>query len=80
MSESDIIEHENRAPFRSNSRLTRAVKLLTVVDVCEQLNVSRTMVWKLTTAGKLKYLKIGKAVRFHPDAVDEYIAGLAAAA
>lgn len=51
-------------------------RLLSVHDVRELLGCSRNTVDRLTATGKLRRLKLGRAVRFHPDDVRQLIAEL----
>lgn len=48
--------------------------LLTVQEVCERLKCSRSYVDKLRRTGGLRSLKLGSAVRFEPDALEEFLA------
>lgn len=51
-------------------------RLLTVEDVAERLSVSPRHVYRMADAGRIpRPLKIGAAVRWNPDAIDEWIAG-----
>ncbi len=47
--------------------------LLTVKDVCELLNCSRNTLDRLIATGRLRRLKLGRAVRFHPEDVRRMI-------
>jgi excisionase family DNA binding protein len=49
--------------------------LLTPVEAAEQLAVSRTMVYELMAAGKLRSITIGRLRRVPVDAIQEFIAG-----
>lgn len=51
-------------------------RLLKVQEVQDLLNLSRSMVYKLTTSGALKTVRIGKSVRIPVVAVEAYIASL----
>ena len=48
-------------------------RLLSVNDVRELLSCSRNTVARLVATGKLRPLKLGRAVRFHPDDVRRMI-------
>lgn len=48
-------------------------QLLTVKDVCELLNCSRNTLDRLIATERLRRLKLGRAVRFHPDDVRRLI-------
>ncbi len=62
----------------TGSEPTRSVRLLTVPQVAEILNVSEPKVWQLVGRGKIRSLKIDTSRRVTPQAVDEYIASLVA--
>ena len=47
--------------------------LLTYKDVAKQLDVSERFVAKLVSLGDLPCVKIGRAVRFNPDKIQEWI-------
>lgn len=48
-------------------------KLLSVVEVVERLNVSRTTVWRLVRDRKIEAHRIGKQLRFTRDEVEAYM-------
>ena len=48
-------------------------QLLTVNDVRELLNCSRNTVTRMQATGKLPSIKLGRAVRFHPEDVRRMI-------
>jgi excisionase family DNA binding protein len=48
-------------------------RLLTVHDVRELLNCSRNTVSRLIQTGKLRPMRLGRAVRFHPEDVRRLI-------
>ena len=48
-------------------------KLLTVADLCEYLQVSRSTVNRLVSAGELPVVKIGGSIRFSPAAVERFV-------
>jgi len=48
-------------------------KLLSVLDVVERLNVSRTTLWRLVRDGKIEAHRIGKQLRFERDEVEAFI-------
>lgn len=50
-----------------------ATPLLTVKDVCAQLQASRTTIHVLRRAGELRPLKIGRNVRFRQEDIDTYL-------
>lgn len=49
---------------------------LSTNDVCVWLNCSRNTVARMVATGKLRQLKLGRAVRFHPDDVRQMIEDL----
>ena len=49
--------------------LVASEHLLTVGQVAERLQVSPRTVWRLIHDGRLPAVRIGRAVRLHPDAV-----------
>ena len=52
-------------------------KLLTVKELQEQLNVSRSMAWKLVHSGEIPHVKIGRCVRVRESDVAAFIEGCA---
>lgn len=54
--------------------------LMKIPEVAQRLNVGRTTVYELVRRGEITPIRIGRAVRFEPSAVDELIEGLAAQA
>jgi excisionase family DNA binding protein len=48
-------------------------RLLSTHDVRKLLNCSRNTVDRMVATGKLRRLKLGRAVRFHPDDVRQLI-------
>lgn len=52
------------------------VRLLKIQEVCSLLNLSRSMVYRLTTSGELQSVRIGKSVRIPAVAVEAYISSL----
>ena len=51
--------------------------LWTVDDVAKFLNTSTSWVYQARRRGVLPSLKIGSAVRFHPDAIRAWVRGIA---
>ena len=47
--------------------------LLSPEEVGEKLGLSRSHVYTLATAGKIRSIKFGRAVRFDPKDVDRFI-------
>ncbi len=47
--------------------------LLSPAQVAERLGLSRPHVYTLASAGKIRSIKFGKAVRFDPKDVDRFI-------
>jgi excisionase family DNA binding protein len=50
-------------------------RLITVRTVAARLGLSSASVYKLCQRGKLRGLRIGGALRFSPQVIDEYVAG-----
>lgn len=48
--------------------------LLTVNELAARLNVPRSWVYARVEAGRLAHLKIGRYVRFDPEAIEKMIA------
>tara|TARA_B110000971_G_C20039250_1_gene516533 strand:- start:2787 stop:3020 length:234 start_codon:yes stop_codon:yes gene_type:complete len=48
-------------------------RLLTKIELCEYLNVSLGMIDNLMKNGKIKYIKIGKSVRFENEEIDRLL-------
>lgn len=48
-------------------------KLLTVADLCAFLQVSRSTVNRLVSAGEIPVVKIGGSIRFSPAAVERFV-------
>ena len=48
-------------------------RLLTVKDVQERLNVSRSMAWKLVYSGEIAHVKIGRCVRVRETDVAAFV-------
>jgi len=55
------------------NRLLDAEPLLKAGDVSHQLNISRTMVYRLIQEGAIRSVRIGRAVRVHPSDLMAYI-------
>lgn len=51
------------------------LRLLRAREVADRLAVSEPTVWRLGRAGMLRKVRIGGSTRFHPDDVDDLIAG-----
>lgn len=52
---------------------TQLDRLLTVDDVRELLGCSRNTVTRMQATGRLRSIKLGRAVRFHPEDVRRMI-------
>jgi excisionase family DNA binding protein len=50
--------------------------LLTLPEVCQQLGLGRSKVYELMHAGELRYVKIGKSVRFLPQEIEAFVTRL----
>ena len=48
-------------------------KLLSVKDVAQETGLSISMIYKLISTGKLKFIKIGDTYRFRQETVDEFL-------
>jgi excisionase family DNA binding protein len=46
--------------------------LLTPEQVAAKWGVPKSHVWRLAREGKVPHVKLGRYVRFHPDALDEW--------
>ena len=53
-------------------------RLFKIQDVCSVLNMSRSMVYRLTTSGELHAVRIGKSVRITEEAIETYLRSLTA--
>lgn len=47
--------------------------LLTVADVMELLSISRTTAYGLIARGELPVIRVGRAVRVHPQDLDRFL-------
>lgn len=47
-------------------------KLLTVVEIAELLNVTKTTIYNMIYANEIPFIKIGGSYRFNADEVIEY--------
>ena len=54
--------------------------LLTATEAAEVLRISRAKVFELKSQNRLKYIKIGQALRFRPSDLEEFVQALAASA
>ena len=48
-------------------------RLLTVPQVGRELNLGRSTVYSLIAAGRLKVVRVGRAVRVTPEALDDFV-------
>ena len=48
-------------------------RLLTPAEVAAELGLSRPYIYTLAAAGTLRSFRFGKAIRFHPDDVEDFI-------
>ena len=53
-------------------------RLFKIQEVCETLNLSRSMVYRLADTGQLQTVRIGKSVRVTGEAIDSFVESLAA--
>jgi excisionase family DNA binding protein len=51
--------------------------LLTYAEAAKRLGIGRTTLYKQVWAGRLKPVRIGRAVRFTPAELDTYVSSLA---
>jgi hypothetical protein len=67
------VEANDDVPFESSSARPLQKGTLTEVDVATRLGVSRFTVksWRLKGVGP-RFMKMGRAVRYRPQDVDEY--------
>jgi excisionase family DNA binding protein len=62
--------------METNASDAQRDRLLSTRDVRAFLNCSRNTVARMVATGKLRQLKLGRAVRFHPDDVRQMIEDL----
>ena len=48
-------------------------ELMTVSEVAAMLRLNRYTIYRLASAGKLPSIKVGRALRFRPTALERYI-------
>ena len=58
---------------RSHYATARRQPLLTVKELAHELQVSDSTVRRLVASGALPVVRVGRVIRFAPDAVDELI-------
>ena len=49
-------------------------KLMSIDQVCEQLNIGKNTAYELLNSGQIKAFKIGRSWKIPKDAVDKFIA------
>ena len=49
-------------------------KLLTVAELADLLSINQLTVRRMVNRGQLTAVRLGRAVRFHPDDVDAFLA------
>ena len=49
------------------------LRLLTVKEACQLLNVSRSLLWKARKRGELRAVYLGRAVRFRLSDLEEWL-------
>lgn len=49
-------------------------KLMSIDQVCEQLNIGKNTAYELLNSGQIKAFKIGRSWKIPNDAVDKFIA------
>ena len=47
--------------------------LLTVAEAAEQLNLSRTLMWRIIARGHVPVVKIGRLTRIRPEALRAFV-------
>ena len=57
----------------AGEREDRPPRLLTVEDVRAELNIGRTLVYRLVETGALPVVRVGRAVRVRPADFDAYL-------
>ena len=50
--------------------------LLTIADVCQSYNVSRSTVYRLRERGELRFVHIGRSVRIRRDEAEKWLASI----
>jgi excisionase family DNA binding protein len=66
---------DNTAGYRESSK----PRLLSIKQAVYELGVSRTAVYELIAAGKIKTVKIGRRRLIPSEAIGDFVAGLAVA-
>ncbi len=67
-------EHQGAAANLNCRNDSLFVRLLKANEAAEQLAIGPRKLWELTNTGELKSIKIGRAVRYHPDDLADFIA------
>jgi len=60
--------------FASQYTLSNLDVLLRCEDVARVLNISRSMAYQLIQRGEIPSVRLGRAVRVHPKALEQFIA------
>jgi excisionase family DNA binding protein len=60
-------------PPRASGRVVAPPEVMTISDLAEYLQMSKSSLYKLVQAGKVPGQKVGKHWRFHKDAVDAWL-------
>jgi excisionase family DNA binding protein len=50
------------------------MRLLRIEEIAQRLAISRSMAWKLIALGRLRSVRIGRAVRVRPQDLEDYVA------
>jgi excisionase family DNA binding protein len=58
---------------RDGSEAVPPARLMKVADAAESLSVGRRTIWRLIAAGRLRSVKIGRAVRIDRESVEQVI-------
>lgn len=69
---SHVSEASDGAVFTTRSAASPA--LITSAQAADRLGVSQRMVWELAKRGDLPVVKIGRAVRFDPLDIEQFVA------
>jgi len=60
---------------RAPDRVVPPPEVMTISDLAEYLQVSKSSLYKLVQSGKVPGQKVGKHWRFHKDVIDEWLRG-----
>ena len=60
-------------PPRATGRAVPPPEVMTISDLAEYLQLSKSSLYKLVQCGKVPGQKVGKHWRFHREAIDEWL-------